>query len=170
MKRLLLYYKRVLSQRRFYHLAGKLFGVSLWSRITHNLDLLLPTYASKMSRILYEKDGSSRSKSDLTDIELDILSSMTYSHKVRSRSCLEYWVAHKLKEVPPKYIREFLADRYADCGLDSRKMLSLNRDLFFLQEDGDLYEHQVQNILEAVSLSACDELARSQFKDPNVYN
>ena len=140
MNRLLLYYKRVLNQKYLYFLVGKDLGISLVSRIFHNYDLLRPSYANEVSKLLYNKDGSPRVRYDLSDTELDRLSELIN--------------AHKLQEVPEEYIKQFIADRYADCGLDTSKLLTSNRDLFFYYDkEGNSYSSQVRDLLVSFILS-----------------
>ena len=168
MNRLLLYYKRVLNQKYLYFLVGKDLGISLVSRIFHNHDLLRPSYANEVSKLLYNKDGSPRVRYDLSDTELDRLSELINAHKLRSKFCVEYWVAHKLQEVPEEYIKQFIADRYADCGLDTSKLLTSNRDLFFYYDkEGNSYSSQVRDLLVSFILSDKHE---SHSGDSSVYS
>lgn len=169
MNRLFLYYKRVLNQKYLYYLVGKEIGVSLWSRLTHNHDLLNPKYANEVSKLIFNKDGSPRSRFSLNDTELDRLDELLTSHKTRSKFCLEYWVKNKLKEVPEEYIKQFVADRYADCGLDTSRFLTSNRDLFFCYDrEGNTYSSQVRDML--VSLINNKSTYKSNFDLLDVSN
>lgn len=172
MNRLILYYKRVLNQKYLYYLVGKSMGVSLGSRLFHNMDLLNPKYASEVSKLLYDKEGHPRVRYSFSDTELDRLTELINSHKLRSKFCIEYWVANKLEVVPEKYIRQFLADRYADCGLDTSKLLTSNRDLFFqYDKEGSSYNSQVRSLLASLILSngSLDSI-RSHIASSDVSN
>lgn len=154
MNRLLLYYKRVLNQKYLYYLVGKDIGVSLRSRLFHNLDLLNPKYASEVSKLLFTRDGNPRTRYNLSDTELDRLDELISAHKTRSKFCVEYWVANKLTEIPEEYIKQFIADRYADCGLDTSRLLTSNRDLFFYYDkEGNSYSSQVRDLLVSLILN-----------------
>ena len=148
MNRLLLYYKRVLNQKYLYYLVGKSLGLSLSSRIFHNWDLLRFSYARELSKLIYNKNGTPRYHDELSDEEVSRLEELISAHKLRSRCCIEYWISNGIKEVPEEYIREFIADRYADCGLDTSRFLTSNRDLFFQYDSEEVsYSSQTRDLI-----------------------
>lgn len=147
MRRYYAYYKRIMHHKYLYFKYGKKFGVSFLERLTHNFDMLKPSFATKVVGVLYLSDGSVRRYNDI-DQESDYLQ-LIEDYKKNHPYYVEYWLANKLEIIPDKYLRQFITDRYISCEMNLESFLVSNRDLFFLKDSSTepTYSNQVDSML-----------------------
>lgn len=147
MKRYLAYYRRVLHHKYLYFKYGKKFGVSFLERLTHNFDMLKPSFAKKMAEVLYQSDGDTYRYVEIDKNEE--YQSLVDQYKKSHPYYVEYWLEHNLIIIPDEYLRQFIADRYVDCEMNLSTFLASNRDLFFVKDSSTepTYGHQVNQML-----------------------
>lgn len=147
MGRYLAYYKRVLHHKYLYFKYGKKFGVSFIERLTHNFGMLVPGFAVKMAKVIYDEEGN-----NFRYVTVDQNSEyqrLVDNYKKSHPYYVEYWIEHQLTIIPEKYLRQFITDRYVDCEMNLDAFLVSNRDLFFVSDSSTepTYSNQVNKML-----------------------
>lgn len=147
MRRYYMYYKRILHHKWLYFKYGKEFGVSFLERLTHNFQMLKPSFAKKAASAIYYKNGESRKYSEVESNSeyLQLIEDYKSSHPYY----VEYWLKNRLQMIPDEYLRQFIADRYVSCEMNMETFLISNRDLFFLKDSDSTptYSSQVNKML-----------------------
>lgn len=147
MRRYYMYYKRILHHKWLYFKYGKKFGVSLLERLTHNFGMLKPSFAKKAAPAIYYRNGKTRKYSEV-ESDTDYLK-LIEDYKNSHPYYVDYWIKNRLREIPDKYLKQFIADRYVGCEMNMETFLISNRDLFFLKDSRSepTYSSQVNEML-----------------------
>lgn len=143
MNRYLAYYRRVLQHKYLFFKHGSKFGVSLWDRIIHNLDMLRPKIARLLAPELYDAHGQLLNNVDTSVGECG-------AYQSEHPFYVSYWLKHKWKIIPDRYLSIFITDRFIECGCDLKRVAIFNRDLFFScdSDSEPRYSSQVASSLQ----------------------